>query len=1129
MTDWQNILMGSLDSAVKASPESKSSPSPKKTQTRLPKNASYSLEGFDELSIPNRCWRGNMEQPKLLVIFDSPGVWDNRYQFSCVGDTGEELDFLIESCGVSTGNTLNVLNAARETLKENNMQWDEDIREYVFESSEPSDVLYININLFDCVTVDGGRFKVKSASDEQMFKSLAVWHQLICEVIKPQHILLLGAEVFTHFTGKTNVKSFSGVTFDYKFPATLQKAVDAGNQDPMLNELSQLNWECPIDVDLHPAFVMQNVERALNPWRSRIRNVVARLGTAVEISMPKTTVITDFDEAEKFLESWINDETLQHLSYDFETISLNPWGTEKPIDVTVGIARSREEGFCIPTWHSDVDWSREQRIKVSRLIGELLLKPKQTLHGHNLAFDNAIARCNPYMGVGNKTIPGMRAETMYMAYLIDESGPQGLKELCNLYTDLINYEAPLDEYKSKHKPSNYGEIPLDLLGSYNALDVVANLRLYDALKKKMTEEERSDLWGIFEQLACKFGETFEHIHFNGQFIDRDVVMRLNDINQNHIKKASEDMLNFPEMREFIQLRILTRALENAKAEVQKPFKSGDMLLKLNPSLNRQDCRKLFKEINQELEMGQAKVVDDCMLKNADGSPHKHATEFLDVFQAFAEQSITVDEKGSKTIKGDPIPPYTPNFNTNGSGEMGEFFYDHLDLPCEHRTAKDKPSLGEEALKRLSEMHPIADTFKLYKDNVKEHSTYISPFVKAYNQFDKGEDADYQLSKNSVAHLNFFFGKTVTGRTAAELVQLLPRKGLVKRMFASRFEGGRVLCVDESQVELRVFASVANVRPMIDAYVNGEDLHTKTMCMIFGDDVVNLVGPDKKERRVCAKKTNFGTVYCTSAHGLVGQIQADGAELLRIGGYNVEEEYDRVFNKFRLTKDQIKSGRYDKSKVESILNEKRTRVAQDMLDSFFNRYAGSKEWIESTQEFAERYGYSYSPFGLIRRLPAAQGSDMGEKSRALRQSVNFPIQSAASFICSIALAAIDAEIRDRKLRTQLWGAVHDSIELDCPPDEVDFVLKDIVIPYMSDLDRSLDRIGAKGFDTSWLKTPLVNDAECGVNWGLALPYEDDRYILEGGGSNGEDVHMTDSEYLEWAKEQHREFDLPINFK
>ena len=77
--------------------------------------------------------------------------------------------------------------------------------------------------------------------------------------------------------------------------------------------------------------------------------------------------------------------------------------------------------------------------------------------------------------------------------------------------------------------------------------------------------------------------------------------------------------------------------------------------------------------------------------------------------------------------------------------------------------------------------------------------------------------------------------------------------------------GNVLVIaDYSQIELRAAAYFSGDKRMIEAFIKGEDLHTKTASIVLGKSEKEITNEDRQ----LAKALNFGLLYGQSAEGLV---------------------------------------------------------------------------------------------------------------------------------------------------------------------------------------------------------------------------------------------------------------------
>ena len=77
----------------------------------------------------------------------------------------------------------------------------------------------------------------------------------------------------------------------------------------------------------------------------------------------------------------------------------------------------------------------------------------------------------------------------------------------------------------------------------------------------------------------------------------------------------------------------------------------------------------------------------------------------------------------------------------------------------------------------------------------------------------------------------------------------------------------LLAADYSQIELRIIASLANDRHMVEAFANHYDIHAATAAKIYGIPMEEVT----KDLRRNAKSVNFGIIYGISAFGLSEQL------------------------------------------------------------------------------------------------------------------------------------------------------------------------------------------------------------------------------------------------------------------
>jgi len=204
---------------------------------------------------------------------------------------------------------------------------------------------------------------------------------------------------------------------------------------------------------------------------------------------------------------------------------------------------------------------------------------------------------------------------------------------------------------------------------------------------------------------------------------------------------------------------------------------------------------------------------------------------------------------------------------------------------------------------------------------------------------------------------------------------LPRdtKTNIRSMFVAE-KGQAFVTVDYSAMELRVLAHIAKEKSMQHAFKSGQDLHTYTAKLLFSKDNIT------KEERQIAKTVSFLIVY---------------------GG-----------------------GPFNLSETMGIPMER----AKEIIKNYQRVYPGVFKYMEFINEFIKDNGYAYTIFGRRRNLPDIRSSDRAVINRALRQGLNFTIQSSASDILLCGLVGVSKRFKDMGLDSRVVATVHDSLEI-----------------------------------------------------------------------------------------------------
>ena len=316
------------------------------------------------------------------------------------------------------------------------------------------------------------------------------------------------------------------------------------------------------------------------------------------------------------------------------------------------------------------------------------------------------------------------------------------------------------------------------------------------------------------------------------------------------------------------------------------------------------------------------------------------------------------------------------FNINSPRQLSTILFEKLELPVIKRT-KTGPSTDQEVLETLAEEHELPAKILDYRQLTKLKSTYI--------------DALPTMVHPETGRLHTHFNQTVaaTGRLSStnpnlQNIPVRTEEGRrIRKAFIPSEPGWVLMKADYSQIELRVLAHISGDEVLIEAFRNGEDIHTRTAAEVFGLDP-SEVTPDRRE---AAKAINFGIVYGISSFGL-----AKGTGL---------------------TRDD----------------------AQRYIDAYFDRYSGVKAYIEKIKAVGREQGYVTTLFKRRRYLPDLKSRHFARRSFAERTAMNTPIQGTAADIIKLAMVEASRRLREEGLQARLLLQVHDELVLELPADEV----------------------------------------------------------------------------------------------
>ena len=331
------------------------------------------------------------------------------------------------------------------------------------------------------------------------------------------------------------------------------------------------------------------------------------------------------------------------------------------------------------------------------------------------------------------------------------------------------------------------------------------------------------------------------------------------------------------------------------------------------------------------------------------------------------------EKDIYTLAGE-------EFNIASPKQLGEILFDKLKLPY---AKKNKTGYVTDAnvLGRLTNYEIVAKILE-YRMLTKLYSTYLEGILNS-------------IANDGKIHTIYTQALTRTGRLSSiePNLQNIPARNEFGRLIRKAFipeEDSIILSSDYSQIELRVFAHLSNVKELVDAFNNNLDIHTKTAMDIFNVDMKDITPLMRRQ----AKAVNFGILYGISSYGLSEDLKISPSE------------------------------------------------AKKFMDKYFETYPGIKDYMQKLIDDAYLKGYSITLMNRRRNIEELKNTNHNIKSMGERMALNTPIQGTSADILKKAMIEIDNIFTNENIKSKMLLQVHDELIFNVYNDEIDKV-KEIV--------------------------------------------------------------------------------------
>jgi DNA polymerase-1 len=329
------------------------------------------------------------------------------------------------------------------------------------------------------------------------------------------------------------------------------------------------------------------------------------------------------------------------------------------------------------------------------------------------------------------------------------------------------------------------------------------------------------------------------------------------------------------------------------------------------------------------------------------------------------------------------------FNIASPKQLGEVLFDKLQLdPQAKKTKTGQYQTGEDVLLRLANKSDIVADILDFRQLQKLKSTYVDALPQMINP------------KTGRIHTSYNQAVASTGRLSSNNpnLQNIPirteRGREVRKAFIPRDDEHVILSADYSQIELRIIAEISKDENMMEAFVNGLDIHTATAAKVYG---IALEEVNSTQRRN-AKAVNFGIIYGQSAFGLSQNLGIPRKE------------------------------------------------AAEIIENYFNTYPNIKKFMNDTMNFARENGYVETIMGRRRYLRDINSANQTVRGFAERNAINAPIQGSAADMIKIAMIRIHQDIKDHKLGSKMTMQVHDELVFDVLINETG-IMKEIITERM----------------------------------------------------------------------------------
>ena len=347
------------------------------------------------------------------------------------------------------------------------------------------------------------------------------------------------------------------------------------------------------------------------------------------------------------------------------------------------------------------------------------------------------------------------------------------------------------------------------------------------------------------------------------------------------------------------------------------------------------------------------------------------------------------------------------FNVASPKQLQVVLFDELGLP---KTKKIKTgyTTDAESLDWLHQKsgHPVLTSLLRIRETKKLGTTV--------------EGLIAEIARDGRIHTHFQQTVAATGRLSSTgpNLQNIPVRTEEGRKIRDCFTVGKgyvaLLTADYSQIEMRIMAHLSHDEKLLAAFASGEDLHATVAGLVFG---VKAADVDPEMRRQM-KAMSYGLAYGLSSYGLAIQLDISPP------------------------------------------------AAQQLMDTYFERFGGIRDYLRDVVGEARKVGYTETIMGRRRYLPDLMHDNRQRREVAERMALNAPIQGSAADIIKMAMLNVQSGIEKEKLKSRLLLQIHDELILEVVAGE----------------EEAISALVRREMGSAYpLKAPLDVNAGLGLTW------------------------------------------------